>query len=109
MIVAASTTLLADSRAGERGGVLPRTLLVVGSAASLAANAAVAQPTAAERVIAAWPSFALIDAYDHQVGRLGTVSAAMALTSSAWSFSFWSAYRSAKRLISAVNLRPFPM
>src|SRR5947209_2188726 len=57
MIVAASTALLADSRAGERGGVLPWGLLVVGSAASLAANVAVAQPTLAGRVIAAWPSF----------------------------------------------------
>ena len=64
MIVAASTTLLADSRAGEHGGVLPWVLLVVGSAASLAANVAVAQPTAAGRVIAAWPSFALIGAYE---------------------------------------------
>ena len=64
MIVAASTTLLADSRAGERGGVLPWALLVVGSAASLTANVAVAQPTAAGRVIAAWPSFALIGAYE---------------------------------------------
>ncbi len=64
MIVAASTTLLADSRAGERGGILLWTLLVVGSAASLAANVAVAQPTAAGRVIAAWPSFALIGAYE---------------------------------------------
>jgi hypothetical protein len=64
MIVGASTTLLADSRAGERGGVLPWTLLVVGSAASLAANVAVAQPTAAGRVIAAWPSFALIGGYE---------------------------------------------
>jgi uncharacterized protein DUF2637 len=36
MIVAASTTLLADSRRGRRGGVLP--LLAVGSVASLAAN-----------------------------------------------------------------------
>ena len=62
MIVAASTTLLADSRAGQRGGVLPWSLLVIGSAASLAANVAVAQPTAAGRVIAAWPSFALIGA-----------------------------------------------
>ena len=44
---------------GERGGVVPWTLLVVGSAASLAANLAVAQPTAG-RVIAAWPSFALM-------------------------------------------------
>jgi|SRR5579875_595182 len=64
MIVAASTTLLADSRAGERGGRLPWVLLVVGSAASLAANVAVAQPTVAGRVIAAWPSFALIRAYE---------------------------------------------
>ncbi|MGH3406793.1 MAG: DUF2637 domain-containing protein [Streptosporangiaceae bacterium] len=64
MIVAASTTLLADSRAGGRGGVLPWALLVVGSAASLAANVAVAEPTAAGRVIAAWPSFALIAAYE---------------------------------------------
>jgi hypothetical protein len=64
MIIAASTTLLADSRAGERGSVLPWALLVVGSAASLAANVTVAQPTAAGRVIAAWPSFALIGAYE---------------------------------------------
>jgi hypothetical protein len=64
MIVAASTTLLADSRAGERGGVLPWALLAAGSAASLAANVAVTQPTAAGRVIAAWPSFALIGAYE---------------------------------------------
>lgn len=64
MIVAASTTLLADSRAGERGGVLPWALLVAGSLASLAANVAVAQPTLVGRVIAAWPSFALIGAYE---------------------------------------------
>ena len=64
MIVAASTTLLADSRAGERDGKLPWALLVMGSAASLAANVAVAQPTVAGRVIAAWPSFALIGAYE---------------------------------------------
>jgi len=64
MIVAASTTLLADSRAGERGGVLPWSLLAVGSVASLAANVAVAEPTATGRVIAAWPSFALIAAYE---------------------------------------------
>jgi Protein of unknown function (DUF2637) len=64
MIVAASTTLLADSRSGGRGGLLPWALLVVGSVASLAANVAVAQPTATGRVIAAWPSFALIAAYE---------------------------------------------
>jgi Protein of unknown function (DUF2637) len=64
MIVAASTTLLADSRSGNRGGILPWALLVVGSVASLAANMAVAEPTATGRVIAAWPSFALIAAYE---------------------------------------------
>jgi hypothetical protein len=64
MIVAASTTLLADSRVGERGGMLPWALLVIGSAASLAANVAVAEPAAVGRVIAAWPSFALISAYE---------------------------------------------
>jgi hypothetical protein len=64
MIVAASTTLLADSRSGGSGGLLPWALLVVGSVASLAANVAVAEPTATGRVIAAWPSFALIAAYE---------------------------------------------
>ena len=64
MIVAASTTLLADSRSGGRGGILPWALLVAGSAASLAANVAVAEPTALGRAIAAWPSFALIAAYE---------------------------------------------
>jgi hypothetical protein len=75
MIVAASTTLLADSRSGGRGGILPWALLVVGSVASLAANVAVAEPTATGRVIAAWPSFALITAYEllmRQVRRSAT-------------------------------------
>src|SRR5579863_183110 len=64
MIVAASTTLLAESRSGGRGGFLPWALLVVGSAASLAANVAVADPAVTGRVIAAWPSFALIASYE---------------------------------------------
>ena len=64
MIVAASTTLLADSRSGGRGGFLPWALLVAGSAASLAANVAVAEPTMTGHVIAAWPSFSLIAAYE---------------------------------------------
>lgn len=64
MIVAASTTLLADSKSGSRGGVLPWALLVVGSLASLAANVAVAEPSLMGRVIAAWPSFALIGSYE---------------------------------------------
>jgi len=64
MIVAASTTLLADSRSGCRGGPLPWALLVIGSVASLAANVAVAEPTLMARIIAAWPSFALIGSYE---------------------------------------------
>jgi hypothetical protein len=64
MIVAASTTLLAGSRSGRRGGLLPWVLLTVGSVASLAANVAVAEPTATGRAIAAWPSFALIGSYE---------------------------------------------
>lgn len=64
MIVAASTTLLAESRSGGRGGMLPWALLAAGSVASLAANVAVAEPTATGRVIAAWPSFALIASYE---------------------------------------------
>jgi hypothetical protein len=64
MIVAASTTLLAESRTGKPGGFLPWCLLVAGSVASLAANVAVAEPTATGRVIAAWPSFALIASYE---------------------------------------------
>src|SRR5262245_45812518 len=64
MIVAASTTLLADSRTGRCGGVLPWALLIAGSVASLAANVAVAEPTLVGRVIAAWPSFALTSSYE---------------------------------------------
>ena len=70
MIVAASTTLLAESRSGRPGGFLPRALLVVGSVASLAANVAVAEPTATGRVIAAWPSFALIASYELLMGQV---------------------------------------
>src|SRR5215472_8712931 len=64
MIAAASTTLLADSRSGRKGGALPWALLIVGSVASLAANVAVAEPTLLGRVIAAWPSFALTASYE---------------------------------------------
>jgi hypothetical protein len=64
MIVAASMSLLLDSRLGRRGGLLPWALLITGAAASLAANIAVAEPTMAGRVIAAWPSFALTASYE---------------------------------------------
>jgi len=64
MIVAASMSLLLDSRLGHRGGVLPWALLIIGAAASLGANIAVAEPSLAGRVIAAWPSFALTASYE---------------------------------------------
>jgi hypothetical protein len=54
MLVAAPTTLLTQSRAGGRG-FLQWVLLVAGSVASLAANVAMAEPTTAGRLIAAWP------------------------------------------------------
>lgn len=64
MIVASSMTLLSDARSGRKGGVLPWALLIIGSGASLAANVAVADPTMWSRIIHAWPSFALIGAYE---------------------------------------------
>jgi Protein of unknown function (DUF2637) len=64
MILAASATLLADSRSGRRGGMLPWALLVAGSVASLAANVAVAEPALIGRAIAAWPSFALTASFE---------------------------------------------
>jgi hypothetical protein len=64
VIGASSMTLLADSRNGQRSGLLPWTLLTIGSAASLSANVAVAEPSAVGRLIAAWPSCALIGSYE---------------------------------------------
>ncbi|WP_150253099.1 DUF2637 domain-containing protein [Nocardiopsis deserti] len=64
MIVGASMTLLSDARNGRKGGLLPWALLIIGSGASLAANVAVADPTMWSRIIYAWPSFALIGAYE---------------------------------------------
>jgi len=64
MIVAASTALPAESRAGRRGGTLPWALLAAGSIASLAAYVAVAEPDLIGRIIAAWPSFALTASYE---------------------------------------------
>src|SRR5215472_7880220 len=75
MIVAASTTLLADSRSGERGAFLPWALLAIGSVASLAANVAVAEPTTIGRIIAAWPSFALIGSYELLMRQIRTTAA----------------------------------
>src|SRR5262249_50460061 len=75
MIVAASTTLLADSRSGRTGGALPWALLVAGSVASLAANVAVAEPSRVGRLIAAWPSFALTASFELLTGQVRRTAA----------------------------------
>lgn len=64
LIVAASMSMLRASRRGRRPPALAYALLVVASAASLAANVIHAEPDVTARVIAAWPSFALIGAYE---------------------------------------------
>ena len=64
MIVASSMTLPSDACNGRKGGLLSWTLLIIGSGASLAASVAVADPTMWSRIIHAWPSFALIGAYE---------------------------------------------
>ena len=79
MIVAASTTLLADSRRARRGGALSWLMLGAGSIASLAANVAVAEPTMTGRVIAAWPSFALIGSYELLMRQIRTTASAAPL------------------------------
>src|SRR5215472_10715234 len=63
-IVAASTTLLADSRSGKRGSALPWALLVFGSVASLVANIAVANATVIGRTITACPWVALTESFE---------------------------------------------
>ena len=52
------------------GGVLAWVLLIAGSLASLGANVAVAERPTIARIIAAWPSFALIDAYEMLMGQM---------------------------------------
>lgn len=64
MIATSSMSLLMDSRCRQRSGLLPWALLIIGSAGSLAANVAVAEPSAVGRLIAAWPSCALIGSYE---------------------------------------------
>ncbi|MDR8409444.1 DUF2637 domain-containing protein [Nonomuraea sp. 3-1Str] len=50
-IVAASMSLLLASRYGSRDGLLPWTLRVVASLASLGANVAIAEPSQAARTV----------------------------------------------------------
>ncbi|GIH73439.1 DUF2637 domain-containing protein [Sphaerimonospora thailandensis] len=64
LIVVASMSILLANWYGSRGGLLAWSLLVVGSLASLGANVAVAEPSLIGRIIAAWPSLALIGSYE---------------------------------------------
>lgn len=74
-IVVASMSILLANRYGSRGGTLAWTLLIVGSLASLGANVAVAEPSVIGRVIAAWPSAALIGSYELLMSQIRRVAA----------------------------------
>jgi peptidoglycan/LPS O-acetylase OafA/YrhL len=64
LIIAASMTMLVRRRQGQRGGTLAWCSLILGIAASLAANVAAAAPTWEGRIVAAWPPIALLLAYE---------------------------------------------
>ncbi|GGK82255.1 hypothetical protein Sme01_38330 [Sphaerisporangium melleum] len=66
-------SILLASRYGSRGGALAWILLTVGSLASLGANVAVAEPSVIGRVIAAWPSAALIGSYELLISQIRRV------------------------------------
>lgn len=74
-IVVASMSILLANRYGSRGGVLAWVMLLVGSFASLGANIAVAEPSLIGRIIAAWPSVALIGSYELLMSQVRRVSA----------------------------------
>ncbi|MFG1710889.1 DUF2637 domain-containing protein [Nonomuraea sp. M3C6] len=74
-IVVASMSILLANRYGSRGGFLAWTMLMVGSLASLGANIAVAEPSLIGRIIAAWPSAALIGSYELLMSQIRRISA----------------------------------
>lgn len=63
-IVVASMSILLANRYGSRGSALAWIMLMIGSLASLGANIAIAEPSLIGRIIAAWPSAALIGSYE---------------------------------------------
>jgi hypothetical protein len=73
-IVVASMSILLANRYGSRGGTLAWAMLLVGSLASLGANIAVAEPSLIGRIIAAWPSVALIGSYELLMSQVRRVS-----------------------------------
>ncbi|WP_229798737.1 DUF2637 domain-containing protein [Planomonospora parontospora] len=74
-IVVASMSILLANRYGSRGGTLAWTLLITGSLASLGANVAVAEPSLIGRIIAAWPSAALIGSYELLMSQVRRIAA----------------------------------
>lgn len=60
MLACASMTALVRKRTGRSVGFLPWAALLLGVAASVAANIASAEPTVTGRAIAAWPPVALL-------------------------------------------------
>src|SRR5690606_37213500 len=74
-IVVASMSILLSNRCGSRGSLLAWTMLLVGSLASLGANIAVAEPSLIGRLIAAWPSAALIGSYELLMSQVRRASA----------------------------------
>lgn len=60
LMIAASVTILARRRAGERGGWLAWSSLCGGVTASVAANVAAAEPNLVAQLVAAWPPLAAL-------------------------------------------------
>ncbi|GAA3543252.1 hypothetical protein GCM10022419_024280 [Nonomuraea rosea] len=74
-IVVASMSILLANRYGSRGGALAWIMMLIGSLASLGANIAVAEPSLIGRIIAAWPSAALIGSYELLMSQIRLASA----------------------------------
>ncbi len=81
--VVASLVVLADKRAGRRSGRLPWAALVAGTAASFAANVAVAGSDWIGRAVSGWPAFALLTAVKLLFGLLDHPTATTAANESA--------------------------
>lgn len=64
LIIAASMTMLVRRRLGESAGPLAWLSLLLGIAASVAANIASAEPTVAGRLIAGWSPMALLLSFE---------------------------------------------
>nr|WP_052477720.1 DUF2637 domain-containing protein [Kibdelosporangium sp. MJ126-NF4]CEL13511.1 SpdA protein [Kibdelosporangium sp. MJ126-NF4]CTQ99196.1 SpdA protein [Kibdelosporangium sp. MJ126-NF4] len=72
LVVAASMTMVVRRRTGRKASWLAWVSMILGIAASLAANIAAAEPTLIGRAVAAWPPIALLLAYELLMDQLGT-------------------------------------